>query len=83
LRLVNARAFLQVVKAKDLHTNTYVAIKIIRCERRFIDQAQCEQHLLNVINAHSAGNYHQDYIGEEHDAENVFYNGRFCSSPVE
>ena len=61
VRKIDHKGMAEIYEAYDKNLKRPVAIKIIRCERRFIDQAQCEQHLLNVINAHSAGNNHQDY----------------------
>lgn len=56
-------SFGQVVKALDKNENTYVAIKIIKNKKPFLNQAQIEVRLLETMN--------------RADTENKYYIGKF------
>ena len=50
-RLVRqSRGYFQVVKAYDMVEKTYVAIKIIKNKKPFLNQAQIEVQLLEMMN---------------------------------
>lgn len=53
---------LQVVKAYDHGDQEHVAIKIIKNKKPFLNQAQIEVKLLELMNRHDAENKY--YIGE-------------------
>lgn len=59
---------LQVVKAYDHQTQELVAIKIIKNKKAFLNQAQIELRLLELMN--------------QHDTEMKYYIGE-CRAPVE
>ena len=62
----------QVVKAFDHSDQEPVAIKIIKNKKPFLNQAQIEVKLLELMNKHDAENKY--YIGKnKHDAENKYY----------
>lgn len=58
---------LQVVKAYDHQTQELVAIKIIKNKKAFLNQAQIELRLLELMN--------------QHDTEMKYYIGE-CGAPV-
>lgn len=56
--------FFQVVKAFDHEEQCQVAIKIIKNKKPFLNQAQIEVKLLEMMNTHgSENNFGQDKIG--------------------
>lgn len=57
---------LQVVKAYDHHEQEWVAIKIIKNKKAFLNQAQIELRLLELMN--------------KHDTEMKYYIGKRASS---
>jgi len=57
------REIFQVVKAFDLEELTYVAIKIIKNKKPFLNQAQIEVKLLEMMNKADAENKY--YIGKQ------------------
>ena len=52
----------QVAKAYDHQEQEYVAIKIIKNKKPFLNQAQIEVRLLELMNRHDADSKY--YIGE-------------------
>ena len=54
--------FLQVVKAYDHEEQTWVAIKIIKNKKPFLNQAQIEVKLLEMMNRADSENKY--YIGK-------------------
>ena len=54
--------YLQVVKAYDMHEQQYVAVKIIKNKKPFLNQAQIEVKLLELMNRNDQDNKY--YIGE-------------------
>lgn len=53
----------QVVKAYDHHEQEWVAIKIIKNKKAFLNQAQIELRLLELMNKHDTEMKY--YIGED------------------
>lgn len=49
---ISALTFLQVVKAYDRVEQEWVAIKIIKNKKAFLNQAQIEVRLLELMNKH-------------------------------
>lgn len=54
----------QVVKAYDHHEQEWVAIKIIKNKKAFLNQAQIELRLLELMNKHDTEMKY--YIGKTH-----------------
>ena len=60
--LIGSGSFGQVVRARDLIDDADVAIKVIKNKKPFLDQAQIEVRLLELMNKHDVDSrYH---IGE-------------------
>ena len=55
---------MQVVKSYDMHEKEWVAIKMVKNQKAFYDQALNEKRLLELLN--------------KHDPENKFYIGMYC-----
>ena len=54
---------MQVVKSYDMHEKEWVAIKMVKNQKAFYDQALNEKRLLELLN--------------KHDPENKFYIGMY------
>lgn len=59
----------QVVKAYDHHEQEWVAIKIIKNKKAFLNQAQIELRLLELMNKHDTEMKY--YIGKIHTLYNT------------
>ncbi|XP_053960210.1 dual specificity tyrosine-phosphorylation-regulated kinase 2 [Anastrepha ludens] len=58
LEVIGKGSFGQVIRAMDHKTNTYVAIKIIRNKRRFLNQAVVELNILDELREKDADGSH-------------------------
>ena len=56
--MIGKGSFGQVIRAMDHKTNTYVAIKIIRNKRRFLNQAVVELNILDELREKDADGSH-------------------------
>ena len=66
----------QVVKAYDCVDQEYVAIKIIKNKKPFLNQALIEVKLLELMNKHDAECKY--YIGQSHDHDSHGYTKYQC-----